>query len=405
MNNILYLSLTGMTEPLGRSQVLEYLIDLSKWNKIYLVSFEREEDDENLQEIRSMTEKYNIEWQYLKYSNKYGLFSTMGQIIRTIMIGSNLIREKNIDIIHSRSMIPAVIGVVLKKVHRVKLLFDIRGFLIDEKIDSGRLKEDSLLFKVLKCLDNYLYKVSDHIVTLTQNAKEVLIQKLQIADEKITVIPTCANKDLFKIMNDFDKGTFKKSLGFSEKDIIVIHTGTVLNRYDFDTEVNLFKKLMDKDSNYKFLLVNKGEHEYIKKIFHQVGISENNFLITSSSFDKMYYFLNIADFALFFIPPTFAKKAMAPTKFAENIACKLPTVTNGDIGDMGFYLTQYNVGAVIDLETLDENIEIVADKLLEQVNLSELQKDDFDRLFSEHFDKNMAVEKYNKIYKNLIGDK
>jgi hypothetical protein len=65
MSKVLFISLTGMTESLGCSQVLEYLIDLSKENKIYLISFEREDDSETLKEIKSMTEKFNIEWKYL----------------------------------------------------------------------------------------------------------------------------------------------------------------------------------------------------------------------------------------------------------------------------------------------------------------------------------------------------
>ena len=59
--NILYISMTGMTEPLGRSQVLEYLIDLSKENKIYLISFEREHDLDSVDEIKDLIEEHNIE--------------------------------------------------------------------------------------------------------------------------------------------------------------------------------------------------------------------------------------------------------------------------------------------------------------------------------------------------------
>ena len=73
MANVLYLSLTGMTEPLGRSQVLEYLINLSKENKIYLISFERDNDLENVNEIKALIKGHDIEWHYFTYSNKYTL--------------------------------------------------------------------------------------------------------------------------------------------------------------------------------------------------------------------------------------------------------------------------------------------------------------------------------------------
>jgi len=104
-------------------------------------------------------------------------------------------------------MIPATMGFILKKMYGIKLLFDIRGFAIDEKVDSGRLRKGSLLYKVLKKLDDLLYKTSDHIVTLTHSAKMILEEKLKIPHERITVIPTCANKNLFYVV---DKSTQKK---------------------------------------------------------------------------------------------------------------------------------------------------------------------------------------------------
>ncbi|MDZ7817334.1 MAG: hypothetical protein U5K55_01420 [Aliarcobacter sp.] len=70
MKKILYISLTGMTEPLGRSQVLEYLFDLSKENEYYLISFERESDLKNIDEIKGLIKDYNIKWNYFIYSSK-----------------------------------------------------------------------------------------------------------------------------------------------------------------------------------------------------------------------------------------------------------------------------------------------------------------------------------------------
>lgn len=42
MKNILYISYDGMTDPLGQSQVLPYIINLNKENyNFHLVSFEK----------------------------------------------------------------------------------------------------------------------------------------------------------------------------------------------------------------------------------------------------------------------------------------------------------------------------------------------------------------------------
>ncbi|MHB0993931.1 MAG: glycosyltransferase [Sulfurovum sp.] len=403
MKNILYISLTGMTEPLGRSQVLEYLVDLSKENKIYLISFEREHDLDRIDEIKNLVKKHDIQWDYMVYSNKYGMASTVWQIVQTIRIGSKLIKENSIDIVHARSMIPATMALLLKKLYGVKLLFDIRGFAIDEKVDSGRLQKNSLVYRVLKKLDNYLYKASDHIVTLTHTAKEILQEKLNIREEKITVIPTCANKQVFKVLEEGSKKTFKGELDYAEKDKIVLHTGTVGTWYDFDSEVKLVKEMMRQDEDVRFLVLNKNEQAFIQQIFEKYQLPVECVRISSSSFDEVHKYLNIADVSLFFIKPSYSKQASAPTKFAENVACRLPSVTNGNVGDMGFYLEQYKVGTVVDLDTLDENLETTARILLEQRASYDFKENDFNKLFSEHFDKDMAVKKYQGIY-DVLGE-
>lgn len=390
-----------MTEPLGRSQVLEYLSDLNIENKIYLFSFERKNDLDNLEEIERLTKNCGIEWKYLIYSNRYGVFSTTNQIIRAIQFSFHWIKKNNITIIHARSMIPATIGLLLKKIYGVKLLFDIRGFAIDEKVDSGRLRKKSVLFNALKRLDNYLYCSSDHIVTLTHTAKNILHKKLTIPLKKITVIPTCANKDVFKVMDKENKNDFKATLGYTISDKIIIHTGTVSGWYDFETEILLVKEMMQQDKNIHFVILNKTEQPFIKETLERNDFPMKKVNITSSTFDKMYQYLGIADLSLFFIKPSYSKQASAPTKFAENVSCHLPSITNSDVGDMSYYLERYHVGHVINLHTLEDNMEIEATNIIKKISSKSFNPSDFNSLFNEHFDKKIAIQKYQQIYEKL----
>jgi len=399
MSSILYLSLTGMTEPLGRSQVLEYLIDLSQKNQINLISFERVEDLESVEEIKDLIAPYNIEWSYLSYSNKYGVFSTIAQILKVIKLASKTIKQKSIESIHARSMIPATIAMILKKIYGVKLLFDIRGFAIDEKLDSGRLQKNSLLFKLLKALDNYLYRASDHIVTLTYKAKDILIESQNISEDAITVIPTCASREVFHKLDDVECRSFKQSLGYRDDDKIIIHTGTVSGWYDFDNELRVVKELMSADENIHFLVLNKNEHKFINELLEKYVLDKQRVRVGSTSFGDMHKYLSIADASLFFIKPSYSKQASAPTKFAENVACYLPSITNRGVGDMEFYMERYAVGYLVDLEYLD--LPQVSRDIITMIEESSFDTQVFDELFSTHFDKDMAVEKYQNIYELL----
>ena len=44
MANTLYISYTGLMDPLGQSQVLQYVLGLSKDHKITVISFEKPEN-------------------------------------------------------------------------------------------------------------------------------------------------------------------------------------------------------------------------------------------------------------------------------------------------------------------------------------------------------------------------
>ncbi len=68
---ILYLSLDGVLEPLGRSQVLNYLYPLSARGLVYtLISLERERDlsdSFSLAELQHETRAHGINWQSFPY--------------------------------------------------------------------------------------------------------------------------------------------------------------------------------------------------------------------------------------------------------------------------------------------------------------------------------------------------
>jgi len=392
---ILYISLTGMTEPLGRSQVLEYLIDLSKkGNDFYLISFEREKDLKNIKEVKKIIEESNIKWEYFIYKrNKLSYFRNIVIVINFI---KKINKKENFQIFHTRSFLPTLIG-FLSKDKKCKIIFDIRGFWIDEKLDSGRMKS-IFLYKILKKTDYYLYKNADHVVTLTHKAKEILHNSLDIDKEKITVIPTCANKEIFKKIDNLEKEKIRKKLNFTNEDILLIHTGTVTGWYDFDKELKLIKYLMEKNQNIKFIILNKNEHDFINKKLQEYKIDKSKVILKSVPFEKVNQFLNISDFSIFFIKPSYSKQASAPTKFAENVACHLPSITNKGVGDMEYYLTLYKVGKLVDLENINY------EEILKFIEKPDINEDDFEKLFNEHFDKKMAVEKYNDIYKRLINE-
>jgi len=401
--NILYISILGMSEPLGKSQVLEYLVDLKKEHYISLYSFEKDLNKETIDKLSNKMQKEEISWYYQKYSNKYGIFSTLQQILSSYQELKSIIKSKDIQIIHARSLIPVVIALILKRKYGVKVIYDIRGFQIDEKAEVGRLKKGSILYKFLKGIEHYAYKKSDSIVTLTYASIPYISQFAH--KDKITVIPTCANKELFKRMPENERKVFKEALSYKESDKILLHAGAVSNWYDFNNELKIVSQLMKNDQSLHYLILNKSEHDFIAKKVEEFQIDKNRLKVLEVDFYDMYKYLNIADASIFIIKATFSKTASAPTKFAENLACGLYSITNNGIGDMNkFFKENKTIGYSFNIEDIKTDLSKISLDIAKEMEMKK-DLDEYDKVYNESLSKEMAIKKYSQIYNQLIEER
>ena len=80
------------------------------------------------------------------------------------------------------------------------------------------------------------------------------------------------------------------------------------------------------------------------------------FLSKASITERYPEYLNMAEAAVQFIEPSFAKRASSPVKFAEALAMGVPVIANEGIGDVAALLKEAQAGVVVkswnDLEEL-----------------------------------------------------
>ena len=129
---ILYLSYDGMTDTLGQSQVLPYLIGLSKLgHNITIVSAEKKDNFMKRQLlINQIVDESNIKWKPIFYTKNPPVISTILDVFKIKNISKELHVKENFDIVHCRSYITSLVGLHLKRNYKLKFLFDMRGFLV-----------------------------------------------------------------------------------------------------------------------------------------------------------------------------------------------------------------------------------------------------------------------------------
>src|SRR6266511_3243624 len=132
---VLYISYNGMLEPLGQSQVIPYLRELSKLGiRFTLLSFERDAAFTPAgallrEELRGQLASEGIEWHYLRYHRKPSLPATIYDVVNGVRYSRKLVLQNRIEMVHARSHIAATIAMALKKRSPLKMIFDVRGLM------------------------------------------------------------------------------------------------------------------------------------------------------------------------------------------------------------------------------------------------------------------------------------
>src|SRR5438270_8503581 len=172
----LYISYDGMTDPLGRSQVLPYLQGLAaRGHEITLLSCEKPERSADQPAVRSICDRAGIDWRPVAYHKWPPILSGMFDVAILKRRAARLHRLKRFDLVHCRSYMAATAGDWLKRRHGVPFLFDMRGFWADERVERGIWPAGNPLFRAayacFKRLERRFIRDADAIVSLTDNAR------------------------------------------------------------------------------------------------------------------------------------------------------------------------------------------------------------------------------------------
>jgi glycosyltransferase involved in cell wall biosynthesis len=400
MLKAIYISYDGILEPLGQSQILPYIKELSKKKiNFYLVSFEKKKyyNEISYKDCFRNLSQCNIRWRPLIYHKKPQILSTIFDIFNGLFICSFIIIKYKPKIIHARSYVAALMAWLIKKIFHTKFIFDMRGFWADERVEGRIWKtKNGLLYKFAKFIEVFLLRDADEIIVLTHHAVTIL-KNWGYTTRNVSVIPCCVDDEFFK----FDRETrvsLRSKYGLSDK-LIFVHTGALGYWYMKDKMIDYFKSAINILPNVHFLILTQDEYNKIIKIISDAKLDREYFTILNISFNEMPKYLSMADAGIFFITPVFSKLASSPTKFAEYLSCGLPVITNERIGDLEEYITNNNIGVIIRnfcREEYNESLERLAG-LLRDDNLKSRCR----RTVYDNFSLKIGVGKYSQIYSRL----
>nr|WP_319536028.1 glycosyltransferase [uncultured Vibrio sp.] len=391
----LYLSYTGLLEPLGRSQILSYLSRLSKEYSITLVTFEKIDDISNDFEVENLKAeclKFGIVWRPHLYHNRPRL---LAKILDLIILFSDIVRlssSSKVKVVHCRGYIPAIATWFSSKFTKKKYIFDMRALWVDEIIEGGRLKKNSIINLALRKLECAILRDASAVVSLTESAIPFLLDNYRdLERKKFSVIPTCVDLEKFDTFSKVNNGITFGTMG------------TVINaRFRSDWLFKLFSAQKSRNSDTNFKIVSRDSIDEIEHLISEYDLTDSNFLLTSSRPQDIVTNISDIDVAVVLFTPGTSTLGTSPTRIGEFLACGIPVIVNSGVGDTASIIRENNVGVVLDNDA-DDSIESALNSisiLLKDKSLAARCKKTAKSIFSVE----IGVNKYRSIYQGLFNN-
>lgn len=409
--SVLYITFDGITDPLGRSQILPYLTGLSnKGHTIHILSQEKE--DQYKREgsaVFELLKNHGISWDHIDYQNKPPIIQPLKQRHKIKGRAVKILATKAIDLVHCRSYMAGWVGLQIKKKHGTPFVFDMRGFWADERKEGGIWPHSNPIYRIVyqrvKQLERKLLFHANYVVSLTHKSKKIISEWTHIRDfgDSISVIPCCADLEHFNPSRytTSDRKVLRKKYNLTEEDLVIGYLGSIGTWYMLDEMLDAFAFWHKHVPNLKLFFLSKISLDMLSPKLLSRGIPEDSIRLHSTSYERIPEHLTLFDLGLFFILPVFSKSASSPVKQGEMLAMGLPVLCNRGVGDTDQVIEE------IDESLLVEDFNEVAYERVMRVIKDKSYRESLTpackATAKQWFDVNHGVEKYHSIYTKLTG--
>lgn len=394
----IYLTRNGLLEPLGQSQVMAYLRGLSRDHAITLITYEKPEDWTDtaaMARARADCEAHGIRWMPQQFRPHPKIIAPALSMLRMIWLVRREVRREGVRLVHARSYIPAAVALAVGRMTGVPFLFDMRALWPEELITAGRLRRGSLIHRAIAGAERACLSKSAGVISLTHAAVKHLksLYPRELANQRLVVIPTCADLDRFTPAADTRRGP-------------TVHgcIGTVLSGW-FRTDwlASWMRVAAARDPDARFEIVTRDDAIRVRAILDPANELAGRLSIGPRPSENMPDAVRGQDLSVMFFTDGLSKLGSAPTRLAEVLGCGLPVVANEGVGDVADIIRKNNVGVIVEGASAQhmETAFAALQTLMQDPDLSDRFRATAEAVFSLE----AGTEAYREIYASILKPK
>lgn len=343
---VLYIVYWGAAEPLGQSLVLPAVKKLAEMGvQLTLVTFEKPADlakQAQITGIRTTLEQMGVEWIALQYHRQPKVvWDVLQGVLRALFIGLRL----RPDIVHARTFVAGLMGLVLAPLLRAKLIYHNEGFFPDEQVDGGVWQKDSATHRTFKFLEQLLYARADGIIALSKRAKAFIENLPCVARRKtpVIVVPSCVDLQQFQ-----PSPTLPRQ---QDGELRLVYVGSVGRRHLMGKIGNFVATVAQETDNVHLQVISQTEKSVVTAMLASSGLSANRWSYHSIPHTEISTRLHGQHAGLLFYPRGLSEHGGSPTKVGEYWAAGLPVITTPNVSDTDEIIRREKVGVVVEEHT------------------------------------------------------
>ena len=341
MPRILYLTRNGLLEPLGQSQVMAYLYGLAHDYQIMLITYEKDDDREDVARMaraRAECADLGIRWLPQRFRPRPKIIAPAGSMLRMVWLVLREVRRGDVRLIHTRSYIPAAVAWVVGRLTGVPFIFDMRALWPEELITAGRLRRGSLIHRAIVAVERVCLRDAVAIVSLTYAAVDHLrkMYPMELRDQRIVVIPTCADLERFVPAHT------------PPKSMVIGCLGTVLSGwFRIDWLSSFLRVVAERVPDVRFEITTKDDPLAVRNALGLGPEIDGRVVIGPAMPEDVPAILQkqVAS-VMFYAGGAVSELGRAPTRMGEILGCGIPVVANEGVGDVARIIREYNVGVL-----------------------------------------------------------
>jgi len=279
-----------------------------------------------------------------------------------------IIKIEKPDVIHAHSpMLNGIAALRVAKKLNIPVVYEIRAFWEDAAVDTGKTKEGSFRYRLIRALEQYVIMRVDKVSCICKGLQDEVIKR-GVAESSVFMSPNCA--DLTKFTPISQKNQKLEIELTLENKKVVAFLGSFFKYEGLEFAIKALPLIEKNIPNIHLLLVGDGnEKDNLKNLSKQLGVEHLVTFVGRVNFDIINQYYSLADALVFPRESIKLTHLVTPLKPLECMALQLPVIAS-DVGGHKELIEDGKTGLLFEAE----NIESLAAKVIQLLQDTVLQE-------------------------------